>query len=99
MFRRCGEVGTSCGRTWIGEPMTKTDAEDRWTEIKLRHPIGSRIEGVVVRVVPYGVWVDVGSGTEALMLVPEIGGDLKQKVEDYPQIGEWLTAKVLWHNN
>jgi small subunit ribosomal protein S1 len=79
--------------------MTQTDPDDQWAETKLRHPIGSPIEGVVVKVEPYGVWVGVGNGTEALLLVPEIGGDVRKQIEDYPQVGEWIAAKVLWHND
>jgi ribosomal protein S1 len=79
--------------------MSQTDAKNRWVEANRRHPIRSAIEGVVVSVMPYGVRVDVGSGTEALLLVPEIGGEVRKQIEDYPQVGEWITAKVLWHND
>jgi ribosomal protein S1 len=70
-----------------------------WDDVKLRLPIGAEVVATVTRVVPYGVWVDLGVGFDGLLLVPEMTGDGPRSMEDYPPAGTSIRAKVLWHND
>ncbi|HHN47119.1 MAG TPA: 30S ribosomal protein S1 [Planctomycetes bacterium] len=43
-----------------------------WADIRRRYPIGSRIKGVVVNLVPYGAFVKLEEGVEGLVHVSEM---------------------------
>ncbi|MBI4432481.1 MAG: 30S ribosomal protein S1 [Candidatus Omnitrophica bacterium] len=43
-----------------------------WLEVDKKYPIGSRVKGKVVNVVPYGVFVELERGIEGLVHVSEI---------------------------
>lgn len=43
-----------------------------WTDVDTRFPIGSKIKGRVVNVVPYGVFVELSRGIEGLVHISEI---------------------------
>ncbi len=53
----------------------------------------------MVVVAPFGVLIDLGIGFEGLLLVPEMAADNRKRMEDYPQVGQSVTATVLWHND
>jgi ribosomal protein S1 len=77
----------------------KTVAGRNWDDVKRDHPVGSAVTGTVVRAAPFGVFVDLGIGFSGLLRVPEMAGDGRKRVEDYPQTGETVIAKVLWHDD
>lgn len=68
-----------------------------WEEAMSRHPIGSEVSGTVVSVMPFGVFVDLGVGFWGLLEVPNMAGDTKKAISDYPQVGQLVTANVLQH--
>jgi small subunit ribosomal protein S1 len=43
-----------------------------WNEVETKFPIGTRVKGKVVNVVPYGVFVELSRGIEGLVHVSEI---------------------------
>ncbi len=43
-----------------------------WTEVDTKFPVGSKVKGRVVNVVPYGVFVELSRGIEGLVHVSEI---------------------------
>jgi small subunit ribosomal protein S1 len=77
---------------WMGEPSS-------WEVVKARFPIGSTANGVVVNVAPFGVFINLGDGAIGLLLVPEMAGDHRKQLADYPKVGEQVTARVLWHRD
>ena len=78
--------------TWLGRP-------DTWETVKTRFPVGSTVTGTVYDVAPFGVFIDLGDDAIGLLLVPEMAGDTKKQVGDYPQIGQSVTAKVIHHRD
>jgi small subunit ribosomal protein S1 len=79
--------------------MSGTGTGGTWENVKRRYPIGSVVEGTVVKVAPFGVFVDLGVGFEGLLLVPEMAGDTRKQIKDYPQVGQRVAATVIWHND
>lgn len=56
---------------------------------------GDVIEGTVTRIVPYGAFVDIGVGTDALLHVREMGNNYVAKPEDVVQAGEKLDVRII----
>ena len=79
--------------------MSSADARSTWEDEKRRYPIGSVIEGVVVSVAPFGVFVDFGVGFKGLLRVPDMAGDARKQIEDYPQVAQPVAATVIWHDD
>ena len=59
---------------------------------------GELVEGVVSRMVPYGAFVDIGVGTDALLHVREMGNSFVQKPEDVVEIGEKMEVRIVTIN-
>jgi ribosomal protein S1 len=70
-----------------------------WEDVKRHYPIGSVVDGTVVAVAPFGVFIDLGVGFEGLLLVPEMAGENRKRIEDYPKVGESVSATVIFHND
>ena len=56
---------------------------------------GDLIEGTVMRMLPYGVFVDIGVGRDALLHVREMGEGYIKRPEDVVQMGEKIEARIL----
>lgn len=54
-----------------------------WESVQEKYPVGSRVKGVVSRVVPFGAFVTIEKGLEGLIHISETTGPLEvgQKVE------------------
>lgn len=76
--------------TWLGDPAT-------WDVVKARFPVGSSVTGTVYDVAHFGVFIDLGDGAIGLLLVPEMAGDTRKQMTDYPQRGQSVTATVIHH--
>ncbi len=59
---------------------------------------GEIIEGTVTRMVPYGAFVDIGVGTDALLHVREMGNNYVAKPEDVVQIEEKIDVRIVTIN-
>lgn len=59
---------------------------------------GELVEGVVSRMVPYGAFVDIGVGTDALLHVREMGNGFVQKPDDVVEVGEKLEVRIVTIN-
>ena len=70
-----------------------------WEEVKQQYPVGSIIEGTVVSVVPYGVWIDLGVGFPGLLLIPDAGLGRGQQTYGHFQPGDAITTKVILFND
>jgi ribosomal protein S1 len=70
-----------------------------WDEVKERLPVGTEVTGRVVAVRPFGVFVDLGVGFSGLLEVPNMAGEGRKTEADYPQVGQVVTANVLWHRD
>ena len=56
---------------------------------------GEIVEGVVSRMVPYGAFIDIGVGTDALLHVREMGNNYVEKPEDVVEIDEKLEVRII----
>jgi len=77
---------------WLGDPAA-------WEAVKARFPVGSTVTGTVYDLAPFGVFIDLGDDVVGLLLVPEMAGEGRKQMADYPQIGQSVTAKVIHHRD
>ena len=56
---------------------------------------GNVVSGKVVRIVPFGAFVQLADGVDGLVHISQISWDRVEKVEDALQIGQEVSAKVL----
>src|SRR5271165_1622848 len=69
---------------------------DPWTEVPLRFPVGSAIEGPVVRLMKFGAFVQLTEGVEGLVHVSEISAEKHiNHPQDVLRAGQVVKAQVL----
>ena len=61
--------------------------------------VGGIYYGAVTRITSYGAFVDLGNGREGLLHISRIAKEHIRRVEDYVQIGEKVTVKVIEIDN
>ena len=59
------------------------------------HPEGSVLTGLVTRIVPFGVFVDLGRGLEGMIHISELDEQRVESPEKVVKVGEEVTVKVL----
>ncbi|HTU90538.1 MAG TPA: hypothetical protein VMF69_10725 [Gemmataceae bacterium] len=69
----------------------------RWPAIRSRLSIGQEVRGEVIARAPFGVWIHIGAGHPALLLVPEMAGARERpiKFEEYPPLGSTIEARIV----
>lgn len=74
-----------------------SEALTRWPQARAKLQVGQLVRGDVIARAPFGVWVDIGIGHPALLLVPEMAGVRERRIvfDDYPAIGEAIEARVV----
>ena len=71
------------------------DALDMIEDIVREIEVGGIYYGAVTRITSYGAFVDLGNGKEGLLHISKIAKEHIRRVEDYIQIGEKVTVKVI----
>lgn len=67
-----------------------------WDNIEQRYPIGSRIKGKIVNMVPYGAFVEIEDGVEGLIHVTEMSWTKRiNKPSEIVKIGQEIEAVVI----
>lgn len=56
---------------------------------------GDLVEGTVTRMMPYGAFVDIGVGRDALLHVREMGENFVAKPEDVVKVGDTIEARII----
>lgn len=56
---------------------------------------GEVVQGTVTRILPYGAFVDIGVGRDALLHVREMGEGYVAKPEDVVKVGETIEARII----
>ena len=89
------------GQVYIyGENSEKAyDALDMIEDIVREIEVGGIYYGAVTRITSYGAFVDLGNGKEGLLHISRIAKEHIRRVEDYVQIGEKVTVKVIEIDN
>jgi small subunit ribosomal protein S1 len=68
---------------------------DLWEhEIPEKYKVGQQVQGKVVRVTDFGVFVELEDGVEGLIHVSEMDLDLPAKIEDLFKVQDEVTAKI-----
>lgn len=57
--------------------------------------VGEVVEGTVTRLLPYGAFVDIGVGREALLHVREMSDGFVAKPEDVVKVGDTIEVRIL----
>ena len=74
----------------------KQKLQNPWDEIEMKYPKGTRIQGKVVNLVPYGAFVQLEEGVEGLVHVSEISWTKRvARASDVLNVGDTVEAVVL----
>lgn len=74
----------------------KQKTPDPWESVEERHPVGTRIKGRVVNVMPYGAFVEIEEGVEGLIHVSEMSWTRRiTRASDVLNVGDDVEAVVL----
>jgi len=74
----------------------KQRSENPWDKIETKYPVGSRLRGKVVNLVPYGAFVEIEEGVEGLVHVSEISWTRRvARASDVLSVGEEVDVAVL----
>ena len=66
-----------------------------WTLSEQKYPVGSIVEGKVVRIVPFGAFVALEPTIDGLIHISQVGARRVAKVEDELTVGDIVRCKVL----
>jgi small subunit ribosomal protein S1 len=67
-----------------------------WDNIEIKYPVGSKVRGKVVSVVPYGAFIQLEDGVEAMVHVSELSWTKRiARASDVLKSGEEIDAVVL----
>ncbi len=73
----------------------KFSEDNPWNDIEAKYPTESVVTGKVVRIVPFGAFIEIEEGLEALLHISQISTDHVDKVEDELSVGEAIEIKIL----
>ncbi|MCL2694170.1 MAG: bifunctional 4-hydroxy-3-methylbut-2-enyl diphosphate reductase/30S ribosomal protein S1 [Oscillospiraceae bacterium] len=68
--------------------------EDPWLEVAKNFPVGSIVTGKVVRMVPFGAFVELQEGIDGLIHISQISSKHVVKPEDELSIGQMIEVKI-----
>lgn len=66
-----------------------------WADAAERFPEGALVSGKVVRIAPFGAFVQLADGIDALVHISQLAPRRVAKVEDVVRIGDMISAKVI----
>lgn len=73
----------------------KKTIPEPWENIEKRLSVGDIINGKVVRIAPFGAFVEIEKGVDGLVHISQISNSRINKVEDALKIGDTIKAKVM----
>ena len=68
---------------------------NEWEDFAHQHKPGDVLEGKVVNVTDFGLFIDIYNGLEGLAHVSEIEVPAGAKLEDYYKVGDWVRTRIL----
>ncbi len=66
-----------------------------WDTAAARYPVGSIVEGKILRLAPFGAFVEVEPGIEGLVHISQLADRHVEKTEDVVSVGDIIPVKVL----
>jgi small subunit ribosomal protein S1 len=74
----------------------KQKTESPWKDVEKKYPVGTRVKGKVVNIMPYGAFVELEKGVEGLVHVSELSWTTRvNNPSDFLAIGDIVEAVVL----
>jgi len=74
----------------------KQRTADPWTNVQEKFPVGTKVKGKVVNIVPYGVFVELEKGIEGLIHVSEISWQKRNiNPQDMFAVGDMVEVQIL----
>lgn len=74
----------------------KQIARNPWEDIERKYPVGTRVSGKVVNLVPYGAFIEIEEGIEGMVHVSEISWTKRvAKAADVLELGQEVEAVIL----
>ena len=73
----------------------KQTTEDPWKMLVKDFPVGSIIEGTVTKLVPFGVFVELGDGVEGLVHISEMAKGHVETPDQVTSVGQKVMVKVM----
>jgi len=86
------DVDLSRERISLGLKQTQ---EDPWKQLVQNFPVGSIIEGKVTKLVPFGVFVELGDGIEGLVHISEMAKGHVETPDQVTSVGQVVHVKVM----
>lgn len=66
-----------------------------WASVSNKYPLGSLVNGKVVRLAPFGAFVQLEDGIDALIHISQLAERRIAKVEEVVKVGDMVSAKVV----
>jgi len=74
----------------------KQRTPDPWSDLESRFPVGTKVKGKIVNILPYGIFVEIEKGIEGLVHISEISWSRRNIVpQEMFSIGETVEVQVL----
>ena len=74
----------------------KQKSQNPWEAVEEKYPVGSRVKGRVVNIMPYGAFVEIEDGVEGLIHVSEMSWSQHlRSAQDFMKVGDEVEAVVL----
>ena len=68
---------------------------NEWDDFVAEHSVGDAVDGRVVNVTDFGLFIDIYEGLEGLAHISEIDVPPGSKLEDFYSVGDWVRARIL----
>jgi small subunit ribosomal protein S1 len=68
---------------------------NEWEDFVAGHKVGDAVDGKVVNVTDFGLFIDIYQGLEGLAHISEIDVPAGAKLEDHFEVGDWVRARIL----
>ena len=68
---------------------------NEWDDFVAEHTVGDSVDGRVVNVTDFGLFIDIYEGLEGLAHISEIDIPPGAKLNDHFKVGDWVRARIL----
>jgi small subunit ribosomal protein S1 len=68
---------------------------DPWDEIPQNYPIGTEVEGTIVKITGFGAFAEFGDGLEGLIHISQLSSETVTSPESVVEVGQTVKAKII----
>ena len=69
--------------------------ENPWKAAATKYSVGSIVKGIVLRIAPFGAFVEIEPGIEGLVHISQLSDEHVEKTEDALSVGDEVDVKIL----